>query len=80
MDEPYTDKNSLISKEEIKADIEANDGFLRLDYLFENVFKMPLKTFRSKFFQTIENLSLEEFIEKMMSYRLESEPFELFEK
>lgn len=80
MEEPYLDKDSVISKQEIERDIERNDGFLGLDFLFERGFKQPLRETDPDFFQTIKDLSLEEFIEKMMSYRTEQDPFTLFLK
>ena len=80
MEEPYIKKNAIISKEEIERDIEKNDGFLQLDFLYEKAFKAPLQESDPAFYQTIKDLTLEQFIDKMMSYRTQKDAFELFGK
>ncbi|MBA3857770.1 MAG: hypothetical protein C0507_12755 [Cyanobacteria bacterium PR.3.49] len=78
MDEPYVKKDQILPREEIEKNIEDNDGFLELDFLFEKGFKLPLKESDPKFFEMVKDLSLEEFIDKMMSYRSKRDAFELF--
>lgn len=80
MDEPYVKPEKIISAEEIQKNIEENDGFLKLDFLFETAFKAPLKKSDPKFYDEVKHLGLEEFINKMMSYRTQQDAFELFER
>lgn len=78
MDEPYVKKDQVLPKEEIEKNIEDNEGFLELDFLFEKGFKIPLKETDPKFFAMVKDMSLEEFIEKMIGYRTQRDAFELF--
>ena len=78
LEEPYVDKDQVLPRKEIEKNIEDNDGFLELDFLFEQGFKLPLKDSDPKFFQMVKDMSLEEFIDKMMSYRSQRDAFELF--
>jgi len=80
MDEPYVKKDRIIAKDDIEKNIKENGGFLELDFLFEMGFKLPLKDTDPEFFETIKDMSLEEFIEKMMSYRSQKDAFELFKE
>jgi len=78
MDEPYVKKDQVISKGEVEKNIKQNAGFLELDFLFEHAFKTPLKESDPNFYETIKDMSLEEFIDKMMGYRSRKDAFELF--
>jgi uncharacterized NAD(P)/FAD-binding protein YdhS len=80
MEEPHSAGNPVISDEEIKKNIEANDGFLELDFLFETGFKLPLKSSDAAFYEQIKDMNLEGFVNHMMSFREELDPFELFKK
>lgn len=66
-----------ISKKNIECHIENNDGFLSLDYIFENVFKDNLKKPDPLFHHAIENLNLEEFTAHMFAVRQASDPWDL---
>jgi hypothetical protein len=72
-------KDSIISKEELAANREANDGFLSLDYVFEHNFKLMIKAKEPEFYSRIEHMTMEEFFELMMELRERLEPFQLFQ-
>ncbi|MHA4845811.1 FAD/NAD(P)-binding protein [Flavitalea antarctica] len=70
--------NPRLSEEEIKASIEANDGFIPLDYLFEKNFKDPIREQDPEFYEMIKDMNIEAFVQKMMSLRERLDPFVLF--
>jgi len=80
MEEPHTAEETLISQSEIEQNIEANDGFLQLDFLFDRGFKQQLAGSDPSFFKQIKDMNLETFVQFMMSMREAIEPFELFKK
>lgn len=80
MEEPHTAAKPVISQAAITKNITANDGFLDLDFLFTHGFKEPLRKTAPAFYKKMKNLSLEQFVEKMMSQREKSDPFELLRK
>ncbi|AYL95202.1 FAD/NAD(P)-binding protein [Mucilaginibacter celer] len=67
--------DSLLSKDEIKDHIKANDGFLSLDYIFERDFKLPIQEKEPEFYEKIKDMRLEEFVDNMMALREELDPF-----
>jgi hypothetical protein len=67
----------LLTKQEIKEHIEANDGFLSLDYIFEQDFKLPIKFKHPEFYEQIAHMNLEEFVAAMMDLRERLDPFQL---
>ena len=80
MEEPHTAGEPLIAQEQIDQNIKDNDGFLQLDFLFEQGFKLQLKDSDPAFFEKIKDMTLEQFVEKMMGMREALEPFALFRK
>lgn len=80
LEDTHLSADSLLSKEEIAAHMKQNNGFLSLDFIFEKDFKEPLKEKDPKFYNQIRDMNMEEFVEKMMSYREAKDPFELFKK
>lgn len=71
-------KDSILSKEVIEHNRAENEGFLSLDFVFENNFKVLLKDKEPEFYAQIEHLDLEGFVDKMMELRERVEPFNLF--
>lgn len=71
-------KDSILSKEVIEHNRAENEGFLSLDFVFENNFKLLLKDKEPEFYAQIEDLDLEGFVDKMMELRERVEPFNLF--
>lgn len=77
LEDSHLSNDSLLSKEEIAAHMEDNDGFLSLDFIFEKDFKAPIKEKEPEFYEQIKDLSLEEFVDAMMALREELDPFQL---
>lgn len=77
LEDSHLANDSLLSKDEIKAHIKANNGFLSLDYIFERDFKMPMQAKEPEFYQQIKDMRLEEFVTAMMELRERLDPFKL---
>ena len=73
-------KDTLYSPEEVTAIREANEGFVPLDMVFEEKFLKPLAAHDPEFFKKIdaEDLSIEKFVDQMLSFREDIDSFELF--
>ncbi|REG91652.1 FAD/NAD(P)-binding protein [Flavobacterium aquicola] len=77
LEDSHLKNNSLLTEEEIDQHRNSNEGFLSLDFLFQNNF---IKIFREKdpdFYDKIKNLSIEEFVQEMMELRERLDPFQL---
>lgn len=77
LDDSHLQNKSLLTDEEIAQHKKNNNGFLSLDFIFERDFKDLLKDKDPGFYATIKDLSIEDFVEMMMSYRENKEPFHL---
>jgi len=77
LDDSHLSNNALLTRDEIAAHIAANNGFLSLDFVFENDFKAPIKDKNPEFFEKIKHLRLEEFVAAMMDLRERLDPFQL---
>lgn len=73
-------RGQLLSPQEIERIKAENEGFVPLDYLYEHVFLQRIQEERPSFHQKIEELTMEEFVAKMMDFREEMEPFELLNR
>ncbi len=73
----HLSNKSLLSREELAEHIAANDGFLSLDFVFENDFKLPIKEKDPAFYETIKDLRMEEFVDAMLELREQVDPFQL---
>lgn len=69
----------IMSLPEIYEYKRQHGGFVDLDYVFEINFKKPLKKKDPAFYNQIKDLSIEAFVEKMLSIRKELDSFDLFE-
>ena len=76
-DDAYS-SNWSMTLDEIYEYKKKNNGFVHLDYVFEQNFKRPLQQRDPAFYDTIKNLSIEEFVSEMMSLRKELDSFTLF--
>jgi len=74
---PYSE-GWIMSQDEIYEYKQNNGGFVDLDYIFERNFKKPLQKKNEKFYNEIKDLTIEEFVEKMLGLREELDSFELF--
>ena len=79
LEDSHLSNDFLLSKEEIAAHIKTNNGFLSLDYVFEKDFKEPIRYKESVFYDQIKDMTLEEFVSKMMELRERLDPFQLLE-
>jgi hypothetical protein len=78
LEEPLLTTDSLLTPEELAKNMAENDGFLSLDFVFEKDFKDLFIEKDPRFYQFVKDLSLEEFVGKMMDMREKLEPFRLF--
>lgn len=79
-EEEYFSFKWTMTDEEIQSYRLQNNGFVHLDYVFENSFKKPLKEKDYSFYEKIQNLSIEEFASTMLERRDLLNPFDLFRK
>ncbi len=80
MDEPHIDSKSLFDDHAIAKNMKDNGGFLELDFLFEEGFKKPLAKSSPAFYAHIKDMSIERFVDEMMSYRDRLPAFDLMRK
>jgi hypothetical protein len=73
----HLEDSRVLKPKQIAAHIAANDGFLSLDYIFENDFKKLFKNKDKEFYAHIKAMTMEEFVTDMMTMREESDPFQL---
>ncbi|MFD2969142.1 FAD/NAD(P)-binding protein [Sphingobacterium bambusae] len=73
-------RGELLSAAHIERIKAENGGFVPLDYLYEHVFLRRIEEERPSFHQKIEELTMEDFVEKMMEFREDKDPFELLER
>jgi len=78
LEEPQLSSDSLLTPGQVEQNRKENGGFISLDYLFDKNFKEGFKKKDPKFYKQIKDMSMEEFVENMMSMRQGKEPFELF--
>jgi len=77
LEDSHLHNDLLLTKREIFGHIRNNDGFLSLDYIFEQDFKLPIREKRPEFYERIKDLSIEEFVAAMMKLREELDAFQL---
>ncbi|WP_333863965.1 FAD/NAD(P)-binding protein [Sphingobacterium sp.] len=77
-EEPFLANNLLITEEELLLNRMENEGFVSLDFLFERNFKAQFKEKDPDFYAMVEKLSLEDFVEVVLSLREQKDAFEVF--
>lgn len=77
LEDAHLGRGELLSPAEIERIKAEHEGFIPLDYLFEHVFLARIKAERPSFHQHLDELTMEAFVEKMMTFREDIEPFEL---
>lgn len=77
LEDPHLLKDAVLSKEEVEANMHLNDGFLSLDYVFDQNFKQLFKQKEPEFYEKIKNINLEEFVDMAMNLREKLDPFVL---
>ncbi len=79
LEDSHLMKDAVLSKEEIEQNRAENEGFLSLDYVFEQNFKYLIRSRDPEFYEQIKQMQLEEFVTAMMELRERLDPFQLFE-
>jgi len=80
LEDTHLTNGAMLTKEEIDAHIAANGGFLSLDFVFENDFKILLKDKQPEFYARIKDMTMEQFVDAMMNEREQKNPFELLKE
>lgn len=80
LEDSHLGKDTVLSDEQVKANREENDGFLSLDYVFEQNFKSYIRKNDPEYYNTIASLNMEAFVDQVMSEREEQDPFDLLKK
>ncbi|CAM3804372.1 FAD/NAD(P)-binding protein [Mucilaginibacter galii] len=70
-------KDSVLSKEEIDDNRAQNDGFLSLDYVFDQNFKSKIADGDPEFYEQIKDMKIEDFVPFVMELREKLDAFEL---
>ncbi|RZJ73049.1 FAD/NAD(P)-binding protein [Flavobacterium sp.] len=70
--------DQVLTKEQIESERARNDGFLPLDFVYEEIFLKTLRNKHPEYYESIKALSLEEYTEKVLEFREDADPFELF--
>lgn len=74
---PYSE-GWIMSHDEIYEYKQKHNGFVDLDYVFNLNFKEPLRKKNEGFYQEIKDLTIEEFVNKMLELRERLNSFQLF--
>ncbi|NCD68896.1 FAD/NAD(P)-binding protein [Mucilaginibacter agri] len=77
LEDSHLGKDTVLPSEKISANRAANDGFLSLDYVFEENFKNGIKEHDPACYAEIKDFNMEQFVDYMMAKREEKDPFEL---
>ena len=80
LDDAQLHRGIVITEEELQQQLRENGGFLSLDFVFERSFKEGLKDQWPLFYESIKNMSMEAFVENMMSYRENMQAFDLLKR
>lgn len=71
-------KAESLNEEEMKMVMALNEGFVPLNYIFEKRFKEPLQETNPELFEIVKDMSVEEFVDHVMSLREKINAFDLF--
>jgi len=77
LEDSHLENDALLTEEEIAAHMKSNDGFLSLDFIFENDFKLIIKQKDPEYYARIKNLGMEAFVDMTMGFRESQDAFEL---
>lgn len=78
LEDSHLSKDAVLGEEEVQEVMNANGGFVPLDYLFEKNFKAPIREQQPEFYERIKGMGMEEFVEHMMGLRERLDAFQLF--
>lgn len=77
LEDTHLKNDALLTLEEIKQHRQENGGFVSLDYIFNENFKLQFLKKDIAFYEKIKDLNLEQFVDLMMAQREEISPFAL---
>lgn len=77
LEDPHLFRSPVVGDAELMAHRESNNGFVSLDFIFERNYKDLFRDAEPEFYAEIRDLSLEEFVEKMLGLREHLDPFTL---
>lgn len=77
LDDTQLSRDTVLSPEEVSTYKAAHGGFIPLDLLFEHHFLEPLKEQDPGLYETLRHMKLEEFVEHVLSFREQVDPFNL---
>lgn len=77
LEDTHLKNEALLTVDEIEQHRLANDGFVSLDYIYEQNFKLQFLRKDLNFYQKIKDLNLEGFVDLMMAQREQIPPFQL---
>jgi uncharacterized NAD(P)/FAD-binding protein YdhS len=80
LEDSHLSKSGLLSKKKMIIHAVDNEGFISLDFVFENDFKKLFIEKDPDFYQQIKNMNLESFVDSMMAMRENKDAFELFKE
>lgn len=80
LDDPLVGSDDRLSPGEIVEARKQNEGFVPLDFLFEQDFKRLLKDSDPKMYELVRDLHMEEFVAVAMTGREKSDPFDYFQR
>lgn len=78
LDDPQLTEKGLLTESQIQDHRKKNGGFVSLDFVFEEDFKMTLKKKDPELYGLIKEMKMEEFVDKVMGMRERLHPFLLF--
>ena len=74
------DPSHLLSEDEIKIIKNQNQGFIPLDYVYDQNFRKILQEKQPYIYKESDGMTLEEFMQFMMDNRRKTDPFKLFQE
>ncbi|RCH56883.1 hypothetical protein DJ568_00240 [Mucilaginibacter hurinus] len=77
LEDTHLGKDTVLSPQQVQANRDANEGFLSLDYVFEQNFKAGIQKNDPEFYEKIRDLNMEGFVDFVMELRERLDPFEL---
>lgn len=77
LDDTHLSPEEALTFEEIQQLRNENDGYVPLDYLFEQKFKAPLKISSPDFYEKIRHMNMEAFVQHMLALRERLDAFQL---
>jgi len=77
LEDSHLSHNTVMTEEEVYLIKESNGGFVPLDYIFDRNFRQPLRHRNPGFFEEVKDMGMEEFVERVMSFREGMDAFTL---